>query len=207
MQVAPMELPGGYLLAVRTDRSLIAPHWTLAQAVAQSVGAGANLVIMAEEDLPRSARFVLARFVRDAVHGRCPWIVVGDARLAEEVGADGCCLDASGDALAVGGSHGLRAVRITRAEEAALAKHADFAILELDWSSLNSALDAVGRMRRSLPGLPLLAGTDPPLEAVQDLCNVGAQGVVLCAQAMDVQRRGEVVEAFAHNLRACVPKR
>ena len=192
-----MELQPSRLLAIRTDRSLIPPQWTLAQAIAQSVGAGANLVLLAEEDLPRPVRLILARFVRDAVRNRCPWIIVGDAPLAQEAGADGFCTDAS-----ITGSHCRACFLLHKVEDTFRRAGNDTGearlfIAELPWNDPERALGELRAMCERMAGASVLAGTDPPLEYVGDIIASGAQGVLLCAAAMDARARGERVRAYA----------
>lgn len=201
-----MELPRGRLLAIRTDRALVPPNWTLAQAVAQSVGAGANLVIFAEEDLPRPARLALARFVGNAVHGRCPWVVAGDASLALEAGAAGYCLDAGDEGPEPPAGTLLRGARIASVEAIGMARAADYAVVEVDWSRPESATGTLERACSVLAGVVLLAGTDPPLEAVDRIMELGLQGIVLSAYAMDGRLRGRIVEAYAARLWPAPPK-
>src|SRR5579872_5388333 len=131
-------LPDPCLLLL-TDRTRLTPMWTLAQAVAPAVTGGCNLVVLRETDLPAGPRATVARFVRDGVRGRVPYLLAGDPALALQAGADGTHLEGADVAVAEARAHlgpeRLLGVTVRNVEEAQRAEEdADYLLIEYDWS-------------------------------------------------------------------------
>jgi thiamine-phosphate pyrophosphorylase len=129
--------------------------WTLAQAVAPAVTGGCNLVVLREADLPAGPRSAVARFVRDGVRERVPYLLAGDPALALAVGADGVHLEAT-DAGVAGardrlGPEGLLGVTVRNPAEAQRAEQegADYLLIEYDWSPDNAAALCRGAIHRA----------------------------------------------------------
>ena len=189
------------LLALVTDRTLLTPNWTLAQAVAPAVTGGANMVLFRETDLPPVPRLAVARFVLDGIRGRAPMICAGDPDFALNAGAQGVLVEsdeAAPAARAAIGPERILGVLFTSAESVAFAESAgaDFALLNLDWTNGDTALETISRIRDAT-GIPLIAGIDPPLEAARDCMKAGAAGLCIRAPGMSAYNRTMAVREYA----------
>jgi thiamine monophosphate synthase len=198
-----LQLPA---LFVVTDRTLLTPQWTLAQAIAPAVTGGATGVIFRETDLPPVPRKSVASFVRDGIRGRVPLIAAGDPSFASSIGADGILvesnsvpIDAARDAVGEDGIVGV-VVTTTSDPELSRASKSSFAFVNLDWENPSMALEAIRRFS-SLTAVPIVVGIDPPVEACADCLRAGASGIAICRPAMEANDRTAGVRAYAEALR------
>src|SRR5688572_15902704 len=132
-------------LMLITDRTLLTPNLTLAQAVAPAVTGGVNLVVLRETDLPQGPRLTVARFVLDGIRGRTPMLTSGDPEFAMAAGADGVMVEDYSQAVAARARIGpdrILGVALSSAESIAEAEsaEADFGLLNLDWADSENAL-------------------------------------------------------------------
>lgn len=200
------KLPSPCLMLL-TDRTRLSPNWTLAQAVAPAVTGGCNMVVLRETDLPPTARATVAGFVRDGVKGRVPLVLAGDPAFAVARGADGAQLniwtaeEEVAEARAALGAERLLGVRVLNGEEArqAEAGGADYAMVEYDWSAPDAALRHLRALAQG-PSIPLIVGTDVPLERVRECLEAGAAGVAVCDAAMSAYNRTEACGAYRRAL-------
>jgi thiamine-phosphate pyrophosphorylase len=183
----------------------LTPNWTLAQAVAPAVTGGANLVVLRETDLPNGPRLTVARFVKEGVQGRVPYLLAGAPRLAVEVGADGAHLEddtaSVAEARAILGPERLLGIHVLTIEDALLAEEegANYLFIEGDWTDGPSVLPRLRKIRKAT-SLPILIGTDVPLERVAACMMAGASGVAVCSPAMAGYNRTEAMRAYVEAL-------
>jgi thiamine-phosphate pyrophosphorylase len=185
------------ILAVLTDRTLLSPNWTLAQAIAPAITGGANLVILRESDLPDKPRLDVARFVRDGIRGRVPYLISGSPEFAALTEADGVLLesDSAEHARNVLGARAIVGSILTSSE--ALEEDVDFALAVLDWSDPKRAIGIVEKLSQRTS---LVAGLDPPLESVAPCMAAGAAGIAVCEAAMSAYNRTQAVAAYREAL-------
>jgi thiamine-phosphate pyrophosphorylase len=181
---------------VLTDRTLLTPNWTLAQAIAPAVTGGANFVLFGETDLPSTPRTSVFEFVKDGVRGRVPLVVQGDPDWAMKVGANGVHLEGDGptaeEARSVVGADKSIGVTITTLDQAAALGAANYALIYVDWSEPDRALEVVKRYAAASP-VPLIVGPDIPLEHSQPCLLAGAAGIgVTTAPMSDYDRTGSL---------------
>lgn len=184
------------VLAVVTDRTRLAPRWALAQAVAEAVTGGANLVILNEPDLPRPALATLARFLRDGIAGRASWVLVGSAESARACGADGALVGV-GDLAAARhalGESGLLGAIVRSESDARAAIHADFFYAAVDWAA-SDTLSLVTALCRAA-SVPVIAGMDPTPDQARAARAAGAAGIALCQGPMAAEHRAALVREY-----------
>lgn len=179
-----------------TDRTLLTPNWTLAQAIAPAVTGGANFVLFREADLPPVPRTSVFRFVVDGVKGRVPLVVQGTPDWCVKVGALGVHLEGGNvsisEARAQIGPDRWLGVTATTLDEAAAALDADYVLIYVDWSDPPSALKIVERFA-SASQVPLMVGPDVPLEHAAACLSAGAAGICVIHAAMAAyDRTGEL---------------
>jgi thiamine-phosphate pyrophosphorylase len=192
-------------LMLLTDRTQLTPNWTLAQAIAPAITGGVNLVVLRETDLPSGPRQTVARFVKDGVKGRVPYVLMGDPRLAQEIGADGVHLE--GENLAVAavraeiGNERLLGVTVQTLEEAQLAGEAgaDYLLIYVEWSQSEAALNIVREFCGSSK-IPVIVGPDVPLEQAGACRTAGAAGVAITSQGMAAYDRTSAAQSFSNAL-------
>lgn len=188
-------------LAVVTDRTLLTPLWTLAQAIAPLVTGGANLVIFREVDLPDTPRLSVARFVADGVRGRVPWIAAGAPEFARKAKAGGVLLEENEPdipaARAILGPEALIGVAPAALDAARLAARtdADFMLLNLDWSEPEKAISTLTAYLVLFTG-PVIAGIDPATTDIPAILPTGASGVAICRPAMAGYDRTALARAY-----------
>ena len=187
-------------LAAITDRTLLSPNWTLAQAIAPAVTGGINFVIFREGELPLSARQNLWEFTRDGVRGRAPIITSDSPQFARDVGAEGVHLEGDAsvhDARAIVGPDSYVGVTIRDPGHAlsAASEGANYGLDVLDWSQPESAL---GLLRAICSGtsLSIIAGVDMPVDSVADCLRAGAAGVAVCTAAMSAYDRTAAAKSY-----------
>ena len=190
-------------LILLTDRTLLSPTWTLAQAVAPAVTGGIDLVVFRESDLPSGPRRTVARFVRDGVGGRVPFVTSGSPQFSRECGADGVHVESASVAearaeLGPDAWVGYTATTLDSGRQAC-EEGADYLLINVDWQSPDSALQALHAY--AAVGCPIIAGIDPPLERVAPCLAAGATGVALCRIPMSAYNRGEAVRAYVEGMR------
>lgn len=192
-------------LLLLTDRTRISPNWTLAQAVAPAITGGCNLVVLRETDIPSNHRLTVARFVRDGVKGRIPFLIGGDASLAAGIGAQGVHLSAAGPGVAVAreslGPDALIGVSVRDRTEAemASAEGADYLLIEYDWSAPDRVWEHFRELRTGLT-VPVIIGTDMDVALVPDCVVARAAGVAICAPAMSAYDRTSACRAYVEAL-------
>lgn len=191
-------------LLLLTDRTLLPPGMPLAQAVAPAVTGGVNLVVLREHELPAAPRLAVARFVRDGVRGRAPFLMTGPPDLVEKAGADGLHLEEESASVAevraaIGPERLLGATLHASTLHAEKVEGADFLLLPLDWKNPEASL-AVLRECAGQYALPVIAGIDPPVRLVPACLEAGATGVAICEPAMRAYDRTAAVKAFANAL-------
>ena len=196
-------------LMLITDRTLLTPNWTLAQAIAPAVTGGVNIVLFGEIDLPRTPRLTVARFVLDGIRGRAPMICSGDPEFAQAAGAQGVLAVSVSEAAAAReaiGPDGILGVMLRSPESLSHAEsaRADFVLLNLDWTESASATEMISRFRSGMR-IPIIAGIDPPLDAAADCRNAGAGGVCICAPGMSAYNRTDAVRAYARAIDLLAP--
>ena len=187
------------ILAVVTDRTLLSPNWTLAQAIAPAITGGANLIILRESDLPDTPRLSVARFVRDGVRGQVPWITSGTPEFARVAQADGVLLESVSESVAQAkdllGEDAIVGVIASSRDAAAraAADGADFVLAVFDWVDADRVMQQV----KSLASFaPVVVGLDPPLESVRCCIEAGAAGVAVCDAAMSAYNRTQALAAY-----------
>jgi thiamine-phosphate diphosphorylase len=187
-----------------TDRRLLPPGMPLAQAVSPAVTGGVSLVVLRETDLPMTPRTTLAGFVRDGVRGRAPFLIGDDAKLARETGADGVHIDQPGgnvedERSSIGPNRAL-GVRVTSLEECeAAGGGADYLLVELDWAKPVRALETLSAFA-SRASVPLIAGTDMPVDQVGHAIRAGAAGIAICRPAMEAYDRAAACRTYREAL-------
>jgi thiamine monophosphate synthase len=199
------ELPIPCLMLL-TDRTLLPPNWTLAQAVAPCVTGGVNLVALREADLPAGPRKTVARFVRDGIRGRCPLLLAEGALREMPDDADGVVLEEDapvGETRAALGPERPLGVMVRTPEAAQAAEGADFALVLFDWTGRDAAQRIIARIAdfRAATGLPLIAGLDAPVEHVRACVAAGASGIALCSVGMQSADRAAAMRAYREALR------
>jgi thiamine-phosphate pyrophosphorylase len=188
-------------LALLTDRTRVSPNWTLAQAVAPAITGGVNLVVFREDDLPRTPRRTVARFLKEGIKGRVPWVVMGGVELAADAGADGAHLELSAQ-TAVGARQALEPDRLlgvtvqdVDSARAAREARADYLLVYLDWSAPETAFATLATFVNAVD-TPILAAADPPLDLVPALLRIGAAGVGIIEPGMAAYNRTEACRAY-----------
>lgn len=181
------------ILAVVTDRTLLSPNWTLAQAIAPAITGGANLVILRESDLPDTPRLSVARFVRDCVRGQVPWLTSGSPEFAKLAGADGVLLESDSverakDLLGPDATVGRIITSLSDTAEVA-----DFALAVFDWQNPDRA---IGQLAELCKHGAVVAGLDPPVGSVAACMAAGAAGIAVCEAAMSAYNRTQAVAAY-----------
>jgi thiamine-phosphate pyrophosphorylase len=193
-------------LMVLTDRTLLTPNWTLAQAVAPAVTGGANVVLYREADLPSTPRTSVFRFLQDGVKARVPIIVQGDPEWAVRVGADGVHLEGAGhspaEARAIVGSDRFVGVTVTsRTDANALGSDVDYAFIHVDWTEPNQTMKLIETYWIS-SSVPLVVGPDVPLKHAAGCLTLGATGIAVTQAAMSAYDRTDALRRYAEVLGA-----
>ncbi len=184
-----------------TDRRLLSPMWTLAQCVAPTVTGGVNLVVFCETDLPVSPRLTVARFVRDGVGGRAPYLLAGDPAFAMKAGAEGAHLEdeerSVAEARAQLGPNRLLGATVQTLDGAqrAEAEGADYLLVYLDWARPDEALSIL-RVYCEAVSIPVIAGLDMSVEQAAACRAAGAAGVAICAPGMAAYDRTAAARAY-----------
>ena len=88
------------IVALVTDRNLAGGPDALADAVAQAVDNGVNLVQMREKDLPDAVQLALAQQLREVTNGKALLFVNDSISIAEASGADGVQLTENSRSIA-----------------------------------------------------------------------------------------------------------
>jgi thiamine-phosphate pyrophosphorylase len=176
----------------------------LAQAVAPAVTGGVNLVVLREHDLPPAPRLSLARFVREGVGGRVPFLVTGSPDWIEKAGADGFHLEEGiapvAKARAAIGPHRLLGVTLDPAAQPPEdLLQADYLLLPLNWQNPGTLLPRLRQWTERYP-LPVIAGVDPPQELVSHCLEAGASGIALSGLVMRAYDRTAMVRTYARAL-------
>jgi thiamine monophosphate synthase len=181
------------ILAVVTNRLLLPPFTTLAQAVAPAVTGGASLVILDEADLPRAPRLAVARFVRQALRGRADLLVTQDEAVARDCGADGvvCAPEHVGN---------VRMARVVRLAPDFGDPQPLFMVAEGDWQHPEEALAHLEAAVR-VGSVPVLAGWDVPVEHAPCCIQAGAAGVCASLSLMQAEDRAAVSRAYLEAMR------
>jgi thiamine-phosphate pyrophosphorylase len=198
------ELPSPCLMLL-TDRTQLTPNWTLAQAIAPAITGGVNLVVLRETDLPVGPRQTVARFVKDGIKGRVPYIIMGDPRLAMEAGADGVHLEGEGLTTAAAraqiGSERLLGVTVQSLEETrqAQAEGADYLLMYLEWSQPDATLSILKQFSEGC-NIPVIVGPDVPLEQAAACRAAGAAGIAITSPGMAAYDRTSAAESFREAL-------
>jgi thiamine-phosphate pyrophosphorylase len=195
-------------LMVLTDRTRLTPQWTIAQAVAPAITGGANVVVLQETDVPAAHRRTIARFVRDGIKGRVPFILAGEPEFALELEADGVHLEhldyevtgtfdaRVAQARSVLGDRRLIGITVSSldAARAAGGGGADYVLIYLDWSDGDAAIRTVAAyapiVRR------LIAGPDVPLEHAAACRAAGAAGIAVIEAGMSAYNRTEALGKY-----------
>lgn len=189
------------ILLLLTDRTLLSPNWTLAQAIAPAITGGANVVVMREADLPDNPRHSVARFVRDGVRGQVPLLYSGSPEFALEAGGDGILIEDVLESVAavreVLGPEKIIGVAIQSRDAALRARDegADFLLAAWNWSDSDAALTGV-RILAAAVEIPLIAGVDMNPGLAARCMEEGAAGIAICAPAMSAYNRTETVRAY-----------
>lgn len=180
-------------LAVVTNRLLLPPYTTLAQAVAPAVTGGASLVILDEADLPRTPRLAVARFVQRAIRGRAGLFVTQDEAAARDSRADGvvCAPEQAGD---------VRMSRVVRFAPESDDPQPLFMVAEGDWRHPEEALAHLEAALR-MASVPVLAGWDVPVEQAARCIQAGAVGVCASSSLMQAEDRAAVSRAYLEAMR------
>ena len=190
-------------LMVLTDRTLLTPNWALAQAVAPAIMGGANFVVFREADLPPVPRASVFRFVRDGVRSRVPLVIQGTPETALRLEADGVHLE-NVQATTTEAREQLGVDRwvgrtVTTLDDAAHAGHTDYGVIHLDWSDPAAALRVVEHYV-AVSRVPLVAGSDVPVEYAAECLKAGASGVGIMLAAMAAYDRTSAVRQYADAL-------
>ena len=158
------------------------PIWTLAQAVATSISGGANFVVFCEADLPASPKQTVLGFVKHAIRGRTPLVVMNDPTAGAIAGANGVHFEGDFSKLIEVRSNveegQLVGVTVSTLEEVqrAVEAGADYLLAYFDWTTAEKSLHAVKKFIAA-SSLPLIVGVDVPLELVTEVMQAGAAGV------------------------------
>jgi thiamine monophosphate synthase len=173
------------------------PGMPLAQAVSPAVTGGVTVVVLRETDLPPTPRATLSGFVRDGIWGRAPFLIADDEQLVEKVGAGGLHRDQPGADLDERRQDKLSGVRVTSIEEmaSAAAGNADYILVELDWTTPDHALQTLSTFTAHA-SVPVVAGTDMPVEQVAPAFEAGASGIAICRPAMEAYDRTAACRAY-----------
>ena len=187
-------------LAAITDRTLLSPNWTLAQAIAPAVTGGVNFVIFREDELPSSARLTLCAFARDGVRGRAPLVTSGSPEFTSDAGAEGIHLEDDSSITAARARVGpdcYVGVTIRRPEHARAAASggADYGLAILDWSYPDRALKLLLSICSGI-SLPIIAGVDMRVESVADCMRAGAAGAAICSPVMEAYDRTAAAKSY-----------
>ena len=158
------------------------PIWTLAQAVATSISGGANFVVFCETDLPASPKQTVIGFIKHAIRGRTPVVIMNDSTAGAIAGANGVHFE--GDLPHILGPRcnvddgQLVGVTVSTLEDVQSAVHAgaDYLLAYFDWTMPDKSLLAVKKFVTA-SSLPLVVGVDVPLELVPEVMQAGAAGV------------------------------
>ncbi len=195
-------------LAAITDRTLLSPNWTLAQAIAPAITGGVNLIILREAELPTAAYRTIFEFVRDGIKGRVPLVLFNRPDMA--AAADGLVLPGQADeikqARAQIGKGKLLGGVIRGAEHVReiSAAGADFGLAVLNWADPDHALDLLHTLC-STTDLPILAGIDPPLDVVRRCISAGGAGVAICSPVMSAYDRTAAARNYRLALQISLP--
>ena len=193
-------------LLLLTDRTLLTPNWTLSQAVAPCITGGVNMVVLREAELPDNPRLTIARFVKDGVGGRVPFLLSGTPEFALKAGADGLLIEdqsvAPVEARRVVGPDLVLGIVTPSIDSlrAAQSGGADFALVALDWSNPDTALNTLQEFCRAFV-IPIIAGVDMDSSFVPRCIQAGAEGVSICSVGMASYDRTGAVRKYSELLK------
>ena len=193
-------------LVLLTDRTLLTPNWTLSQAIAPCITGGVNMVILREAELPINARLTIARFAKDGIGGRAPFIVSGTAEFADKAGADGLLIEDQDDSViearGILGLNRILGVVSSSLETMRNAQSggADFALVALDWNDPSAALSVLQRFCGAA-SIPVIAGVDMDLPLAPRCFGAGASGIAVCSVGMASYDRTGAVRKYSDALK------
>jgi thiamine monophosphate synthase len=187
------------ILAVVTDRTRLSPNWALAQACAEAVSGGANLLILAETDLKPEHRAKLAEFLLQAAKGRCPVIALSHAEFAHNTHLHGALVAVPAElepARQVLGPAAALGVVLQHPADAASCSSADFVLAVLPWNTPYQAFAQLQMLLQTCPA-PVVAGLDMTTEQAAECLQMGARGIALCSAAMCSEDRSAELARYA----------